>query len=83
MFPNGSIGVNLFIGKCPYNGCDETMWNAIADTVPCFQKTKCEKCSRVVWLYHSRIEPVAYTVEGFLERFAIDEETKVITPRDE
>lgn len=43
-----------------------------------FQQLMCEKCGRVIWIYHSRIEPVAYTEESFVEKYDLDEETKSI-----
>lgn len=68
----------MIFGECPYNDCNQQMMNSICDTPPMFQKLVCEKCGRVIWLYHSHIEPVAYTEESFAEKYDLDEETKSI-----
>jgi len=68
----------VIIGKCPYDDCDEQMWNCICDDPPKFQRLVCEKCGRVIWLYHSRIDPVAYTEKGFFEKYDLNEATKSI-----
>lgn len=68
----------MIFGECPYNDCNQQMMNAICVNLPMFERLVCEKCGRVIWLYHSRLEPVAYTEEGFLEKYDLDEETKSI-----
>ena len=68
----------MIFGECPYNDCNQSMMNHITNSLPTFQKLTCEKCGRVIWLYHSRIEPIAYTEEDFLEKYDLDEETKSI-----
>ena len=68
----------MIFGGCPYDDCDEPMFNPICDNPPMFQKITCEKCGRVVWLYHSRIDPVVYTEKGFSEKYEVDEATKSI-----
>ena len=55
--------------------------NAIADrTLPCFQKCTCEVCGHFYWLYHSRLDPEAYTQAQFDEAWVIGE-NGVISPR--
>ena len=71
----------MIFGNCPYDDCDAFMSNSMCDEPPKFQKLTCEACGRVVWLYHSRIEPVAYTEEGFLEEYEVDEKTKILKKR--
>jgi hypothetical protein len=71
----------MIFGECPYDDCNEPMVNAICDNPPMFQRLICEKCGRVIWLYHSRIDPVAYTEDGLLEKYEIDETTKSITEK--
>jgi len=57
------------------------MMNAICNDPPKFQKLTCKTCGRVVWLYHTRLVPEAYTEEAFLEEYEVDEETKMLTKR--
>ena len=68
----------MIFGECPYNDCNQQMINSIRDNLPMFERLVCETCGRVIWLYHSRLEAVAYTEEGFLGKYDLDEETKSI-----
>ena len=68
------------MGGCPY--CDKPMFNPIAGLpLPKFQKITTECCSKTVWLYHSRIDPKAYTDEDFKKEYTIDEKTKEVTKK--
>jgi len=69
----------MIIGECPC--CDATMWNACAGKTPVFEKIVCEECGGVVWLYHSRIDPMAYTEADFLKEYSINESDKSIKRR--
>ena len=69
------------IGDCPYEDCNALMTAAMPDQTPCFGKYECEECGRVVWLHHSRLNPEAYTEEGFHAYFDLNEETRSITKR--
>lgn len=68
----------MIIGECPYDDCNSDLWIPISKKCPVFQKHECKKCKRVIWTYHSRIDPYSYTEEGFLEEYKIDEETKSV-----
>lgn len=69
--------------ECPYDDCDEFFINGICENPPMFQKLTCERCGRIIWLYHSRIDPAAYTETDFREKYLIDETNKRITKRKE
>ncbi len=69
----------MIIGGCPY--CDEFMSNPIVQKPPQVQKIIMSCCGNTVWLWHSRINPKAYTNEQFLKDFEIDEQTKTIRPK--
>ena len=71
----------MIIGECPYDDCNGSMFNPIAEIVPSFQKLECKRCNRAVWLFHSRIMPVAYTEAEFHEEFEVDEENYSIKRR--
>ena len=68
----------MIFGECPYNDCNQQMMNSICDNPPMFERLVCEQCGRVIWLYHSRLEAVAYTEEGFLEKYDLDETNRSI-----
>lgn len=69
----------MIIGNCPT--CEALTMNAIADRpLPCFQKCTCEECGQVYWLYHSRLDPEAYTQAEFDEKWIIGE-NGTISPR--
>ena len=70
----------MIFGECPY--CEEMMFNYMPEKSPAFQKTECEECGNTVWLLCSRIESYAYTVEDFLEKYSVDEETKEVRKLD-
>lgn len=67
----------MIFGDCPYDDCNEPMCNSMGDRYG-FEKLNCEKCGRVIWLLHSRVDPVAYTDKGFRDKYEIDEETKQV-----
>lgn len=68
----------MIIGKCPYDDCDEMLWILIADKLPCFEQHWCEKCGRVIWTYHSRIDPFSLTNDEFVHEYKIIENEKRI-----
>jgi len=68
------------IGECPY--CDYLdMWPMPQNT-PCAGKYICEGCKKEIWLWHSRINPMAYTKEDFEREFIIDEASKTVKKRE-
>jgi hypothetical protein len=69
----------MIFGDCPYEDCDGTHALGVPDQTPKFGKEKCEKCGREYWLYYSRFEPTAYTLEQFAQKFRVDEANKTIT----
>ena len=71
----------MIFGECPYDDCNNTHSYPLADECPVFQRLVCENCGRPMWMYHSRLDPIAYTDEGFFDEYDVDEETKVITPK--
>ncbi len=72
-------GGGMIIGECPY--CDAIMMNSIgALPLPRFQKLTTECCQGTIWLRHSRIDPVAYTEDAFLQEYEVDEDAKTIKP---
>ena len=68
----------MIFGDCPYEDCDDTHALPSAEHTPAFSKEACAKCGRTYWLYHSRFEPEAYTLDGFAAKFEVNEETKEI-----
>jgi len=70
----------MIIGECPY--CGAVMWNQCAEVGGVFEKVVCSECRETVWLYHSRLDPIAYTEEDFNSKYSVDEETKSILPRE-
>lgn len=70
------------MGECPYEGCDDFQMRILPDKpLPLFSKESCPGCGRVIWVYYSRVEPAAYTEDGFAKEFEVDEATRKITPR--
>lgn len=70
----------MIIGPCPY--CDELMMNpAHPEGLLGFYKISCNDCGRSVWIYSSRLEPLAYTEEDFAKAYYLDEETKTAKKR--
>lgn len=70
-------------GDCPYGDCDGLISIGVPERTPVFCKETCETCGREFWWMVSRIQPKAYTLEEFAERFVVDEETKSIKSREE
>jgi hypothetical protein len=70
----------MIFGNCPYEDCDADFTTSMGES-PRFEKHSCEKCGRVIWTLHSRIQPESYTQEGFALKYDVDEETKHITER--
>lgn len=66
----------MIIGECPY--CAEIETTAIAPQCPVFSKETCESCGKRYWLYHSRLDPMRYSIEDFEKKFELDESTKEI-----
>lgn len=69
----------MIVGKCP--NCDATTINYYGGS-GVVEKCNCKECKKDYWLIHSNIDPVAYSTEGFLEAFEINEETKTIKKRE-
>lgn len=69
----------MIFGDCPYENCKGTHALASPEVTPKFGKETCEECKRQFWLYYSRFEPKAYTLEDFAKEFKVDEETRHIT----
>jgi len=68
-------------GACPY--CDGFMGMFVTpDNTPVYTIVQCESCGRDVWYKLSRIDPMAWTVEGFLEEFDVDEDSMTIRPKE-
>lgn len=62
----------MIFGYCPYPDCDH------AHAIPLLEgrvheRLKCDKCGRVYWLLHSRIEPQAWTDEDFRRLHEVDD----------
>lgn len=47
-----------------------------------WEKTSCESCGEIVWLFHSRVLPLAYSDAQFQAEFQIIEEMKEIRHKD-
>jgi len=71
----------MISGECPYEDCDEPIFIPCADKCPAFQKIICEKCKRVFWEKHSRINPEGFTEEDFYKKYEVNEETREIKER--
>ena len=66
----------MIFGGCPY--CDGAIVNYMPEESPKFAKRECEHCGKTYWLLCSRISSEAYTVEEFLNHYAVDEENKSV-----
>lgn len=71
----------MIIGDCPYEDCPEPLWIPMADETPAFERRKCEGCHRVIWTYHSRLDPWSMTEADFLAKYDVNEDTKSIQER--
>lgn len=71
----------MIFGNCPYPDCNDDFTVNLSEGMPIQQMT-CEKCKRVSWLLHSRLDPKSWTDESFREIADIDEETHKITFKD-
>jgi hypothetical protein len=69
----------MITGGCPY--CDALVINYMPDRTPTAARRRCETCGKEYWMYYSRLDPTAYTLNGFAEEFVIDESTKSVTRR--
>lgn len=69
------------IGECPYEDCDEVLVLEMPEKTPAFAPITCDGCGRVVWYRFSRVDPEAWTEEGFLENYEIDSVSKTVTRR--
>ena len=68
----------MIIGSCPYADCDEPFMLPIAHG---YQRWACEKCQRVIWTRHSRLDPWSLTEAEFLAQYEVVEATKQIVKR--
>lgn len=68
----------MIFGDCPYEDCKGTHARGVPDITPRFAKHTCETCKREFWLYYSRFEPQAFTLEDFDKKYIADEETRII-----
>jgi len=66
----------MIIGDCP--DCNGPLMTPIAPHCPAFSKETCEHCGKQHWLYHSRIDPMRYSMEGFADLFEVNEATREI-----
>ena len=76
----------MIIGECPYEDCEGVSHIPCAERCPVFSREACESCGRTFWLLHSRVDPKAYTEQGFHEEYEVDFGTgrvKKLTPRAE
>jgi hypothetical protein len=71
----------LIIGECPYEDCCHVHGVSIADHCPAVSRETCEGCGREYWLYHSRINARAYTVDQFSAAFDVCEERMSVRAR--
>ncbi len=72
----------MILGDCPYGDCTQFAMRSIATgSLPQYERDTCEGCHRIVWVVHSRIDPIAYTEADFLEEFVVDDEKKTVVPR--
>lgn len=68
------------MGGCPY--CNNSMaWVEPPPNAPMWCKEICEECGKTVWRWLTRINPQAWTEEGFLAQYEVDEEKKCIYTR--
>lgn len=68
-------------GPCPYPDCDGEISMAVPEKTPAFAKTTCPACKRELWYKLSRLDPEAFTLEEFAERFEVDEATRTTLPK--
>ena len=65
------------LGDCPY--CNEFLGLfEVPEKAPCYSVVNCQACRKDVWYRHSRIDPMAWTVEDFEKEFTIDYENNKI-----
>lgn len=69
----------MIFGECPY--CGGTVMFDVPEQTPRFRKETCEGCGKEYWEYYSRMDPQAYTTEGFEREFVVDEANRTITRR--
>jgi hypothetical protein len=62
----------MIIGECPYDDCDDVHFISIAEKCPAVSDHVCDKCKRIYYIYHSRVDPGAFTEEDFKKHFIID-----------
>jgi len=67
----------MIMGGCPYD-CGEGHIIPIAPECPAFSVEQCEGCKKEFWLLHSRLKPMAYTLEEFDKRFTADHDKYTI-----
>ena len=77
----------MITGSCPYDDCDGGLFLPSPDQteeqgIPMWQRHECETCHRVIWTYHSRLDPHSYTEAGFLARYTVDEERNEIRKKE-
>ena len=70
----------MIFGECPYDNCSELLWIPIAEKCPVYERHECEKCKRVIWTYHSRVDPHSYTEKDFYEDYTVNKKTKQVEP---
>ena len=71
----------MFWGDCPYDGCDGKLELCFEGAIPDWYPTECPLCKRKVWYRCSRLNPVAWTEEGFNEKFIVNYKSKTIEER--
>lgn len=65
-----------------YPCCDGPLMIAVPDVdLPKFKPDTCEHCGAKIWHKFSRLDPVTWTEEDFLQEYDVNEETKKITPK--
>ena len=75
-------GVKVVDFKCPYGICGRTFKLAIEENelMPILHREECKNCYRLIWVYLSRITPVAHTEAEFKKFYKFDRGTKRIQP---
>ncbi len=70
-------------GDCPYEGCDGflSVVPPAGLSLPAYLKLNCPECARLIWYEISRIDPKAWTEEGFMKNHVVDEVTKHVTEK--
>lgn len=68
-------------GPCPYEDCDHELCLSVPPKTPAFVKMSCPGCKRELWYKLSRVEPEAFTLAEFAERYEVDESTKIVSRR--